>query len=54
MEELKQMDVNQICEELKLLCDKYCDTQSVINWKFISIKNLPLCKVGSYNVVLII
>lgn len=46
---LNEMDVNQICEILKIRCEEYYDTQSVINWYFMSVDNLPLCKVSLFN-----
>jgi len=45
MAELKQMNVAQICDVLKKSCDKYCDTQSVVNWKYMNVDNLHLCRV---------
>lgn len=47
MAELKQMNVDQICDMLKKCCDEYYDTQSVVNWKYMNVDNLPLCRVSS-------
>eukprot|EP00102_Acyrthosiphon_pisum_P023119 XP_016660329.1 PREDICTED: fanconi-associated nuclease 1 [Acyrthosiphon pisum] len=44
MAELKQMNVDQICDMLKKCCDEYYDTQSVVNWKYMNVDNLPLCR----------
>lgn len=44
MAELKQMNVDQICDMLKNCCDEYYDTQSVVNWKFMNVANLSLCQ----------
>jgi len=46
MAELKQMNVDQICDILKKCCDEYYDTQSVVNWKYMNVDNLPLCHVS--------
>ncbi|XP_022164341.1 fanconi-associated nuclease 1-like [Myzus persicae] len=43
MAELKQMNVDQICDMLKKCCDEYYDTQSVVNWKYMNVDNLDLC-----------
>lgn len=40
------MDVNQICDMLKVRCEEYYDTQSVIQWNFMNVDNLPQCKVS--------
>lgn len=45
MAELKQMNVDQICDMLKNNCDKYYDTQSVVNWKYMNVDNLDMCRV---------
>lgn len=42
--ELKKMNVDQICDILKKFCDEYFETQSVINWKYMNVDNLPLCR----------
>jgi len=53
MAELKKMNVVQICDILKNYCDEYCDTQSVVNWKYMNVDNLPLCQVSLtfYNII---
>jgi len=50
MTKLKLMNIDQICDMLKEYCEKHYDTQSVINWKFINVDKIPLCKVSSYKV----
>lgn len=47
------MNVDQICEMLKERCDLYYDTQSVINWKFMDVNNLPLCKVSVHIIAFV-
>uniref|UniRef100_A0A2S2PDF8 Fanconi-associated nuclease n=1 Tax=Schizaphis graminum TaxID=13262 RepID=A0A2S2PDF8_SCHGA len=44
MAELKKMNVDQICDILKNYCDEYYDTQSVVNWKYMNVDNLSLCR----------
>ncbi|VVC25455.1 VRR-NUC domain [Cinara cedri] len=44
MTELKNMSVDQICDMLKTRCDEYFNTQSVINWNYMNVDNLPQCK----------
>ncbi|KAL4121330.1 hypothetical protein QTP88_013864 [Uroleucon formosanum] len=44
MAELKQMNIDQICDILKKCCDEYYNIQSVVNWKYMNVDNLPLCR----------
>lgn len=46
MVELKQMSFDEICDMLKIYCDEHFNTQSVINWKFVNVDNLPMCRVS--------
>lgn len=46
MAELKQMNIDQICDILKKCCDEYYNIQSVVNWKYMNVDNLPLCRVS--------
>lgn len=53
MAELKLMTVDQICDILKTGCDKYYETQSVVNWKFMNNDNLPMCKVSDEAILFV-
>lgn len=46
MIEIKQMNVDQICDMLKVRCEEFYGIQSVINWNFMNIDNLLQCKVS--------
>lgn len=46
MTEIKQMNVDKICDMLQARLEEYYGIQSVINWNFMNIDSLLQCKVS--------
>lgn len=40
------MNVDQVCDMLKVRSDEHFNTQSVINWKLLNVDNLPQYRVN--------